>query len=118
MSKCTETGCRKLMTVCCDCDRTVCTATRAESLDPNDWYDIDAFPPALDQPCEYRIEVKCKGWYKGAPDEHRFAPDDRETPVARVVSWRPWKDGQTWEEGFKAVREFREKAYKEAANRD
>lgn len=72
-----------------------------------EWKLLKDESPPDDMPCEYRIMVTCQGWYRGDPKDHRFAADERLTPHAELYAWRPWTDGPTWEEGFKAVREYR-----------
>lgn len=112
MNECTKRGCRKLKLCCEDCGRVASTARLSED-DESEWLDIERFPPPQDAPCEYKIVVTCRGWYKPKGDETRFAPDDRVAPESRFCSWRIWKDGPEWEEGLKLVREFRKKMQEE-----
>lgn len=78
-----------------------------------DWIDINNSIPENDLPCEYQITVTCRGWYRPAPNEARFAGDERLPPSARVTAWRPWKDGEPWLKGQKLVREHRQKLKEE-----
>lgn len=73
----------------------------------SDWESIYN-PPPIDEPCEYIIEVRCKGWYKPIDDEPTFAVDDRSPPQAKLTRWRYWPKGESWEEGRELVRKFRE----------
>jgi len=114
MDECRKRGCRNLSTRCDDCDRTVCTKT----LDPNDWYDIGRYAPGDEAPCEYKIIVTCRGWYKPNGDEPRFYPDDRHPPTSEFHSWREWKEGPTLEEGAKLVKKFREEKIAEGLPHD
>jgi hypothetical protein len=115
LNECTKRGCRKLKLLCEDCGRTVST-TRISEEDESEWKDIDRFPPPQDAPCEYKIVVTCKGWYRPNGDEPRFAADDRMAPEGKLYCWRIWKDAPTFDEGVKLVREFREKMSKENQN--
>lgn len=56
------------------------------------WTDIDTTAPENDAPCEYIIQVTCRGWYKPEEGRHGFTPDNNEPPMAKVVSWRPWDE--------------------------
>lgn len=80
----------------------------------NDWIDIAKFHPENDLPCEYVIEITCKGWFRPNEEEPtnfddfaRFAADERHLPVAKIVKWRRWETGEPWEKGQKLVREYR-----------
>jgi len=110
MSECTKRGCRKLKTVCEDCDRTVSTADFKE--DKDGYRDFSNLIPHQDEPCEYKITVICRGWYRPNGDEPRFAPDERVLPQSHFSGWKTWKEGPTFDEGVKLVREFREEMMK------
>lgn len=106
MNECTKRGCRKLKLQCEDCNRVVSTSHLKEE-DAGEWKDIERFPPPQDEPCEYKIVVTCRGWYRPNGEEAIFAPDERHPPQSTLCSWREWQEGPNFEEGVKLVREFR-----------
>jgi len=79
----------------------------------NNWTDIGLIQPEHDSPCEYIIEVKCRGWFRPDGVEPRFAADERVPPETRMSVWRHWDEGEPWPEGQKLVREFRQKKAEE-----
>ena len=72
-----------------------------------EWINLDVYQPENDLPCEYIIEVKCRGWFRPTEAEIRFAADERTPPTTQITKWRLWKDGEPWLEGQKLVREHR-----------
>lgn len=111
MNECTKRGCRKLKLQCEDCGRVASTCQIPEATE-SEWMDITKFPPPADAPCEYRITVSCRGWYKPDGDEARFAPDDRVTPESSFCSWRHWKAGETFDEAVVIMRKLHEEREK------
>lgn len=75
----------------------------------SDWQDIGLVQPENDLPCEYTIEVTCRGWFRPHEEEPRFAADERVPPKAKLAKWKRWEDGESWPEGQRLVREHREK---------
>jgi len=79
-----------------------------------EWKNILEESPDKDLPCEYKIEVRCRGWYRPNGEEHRFASDERHPPTAFLTGWKHWEEGEPWEEGMLLVREHRLQKEKEA----
>ncbi len=64
--------------------------------------------PMPNEPCEYIICVRCKGWYRGDEENlTRFAADERKIPSSELHAWRHWEEGEPWEQGKALVREYR-----------
>ena len=76
-------------------------------LNSDEWQDLGRVRPEEAQACEYTIVVKIKGWYHPEDDVRQFVPCDREPPVVKLTSWRPWKGAPTIEEGIRLNDEFR-----------
>lgn len=53
--------------------------------------------PDYHQPCEYQIIITCKGWFQPEDGKSNFVPSSI-TPHAKLVSWRPWDEGEAWED--------------------
>lgn len=58
--------------------------------------DFKKVKPDQRQPCEYIIEVRCKGWYKPDDSSQIFIADSSEKPEAEIVKWRNWSDGKEY----------------------
>jgi|GEM_PF-4372155 len=117
MNECTKRGCRRLKLCCEDCERVVSTAHRPEE-DEHEWKDIERFPPAEGERCEYRITVTCKGWYKPNEGQAMFYGDPRHPPIGQIQSWREWKEGPGFEEGVEQVKKFTEEKIAEQLPND
>lgn len=72
------------------------------------WQNIEK-RPELEQYCEYKIVITCRGWFEPEGEEPRFCPDDRHAPIGVLTAWRPVETNQTRKEAQKEIDEIRKK---------
>jgi hypothetical protein len=67
-------------------------------LNQDGWFDLNFAKPDVDQPCEYVIVVKIKGWYHPHDGIVQFIPCKSESSDVQVTSWREWLGAPVFEE--------------------
>lgn len=82
----------------------------------NSWKRIKKELPDEKCPCEYVIEIHCKGWFTSTTDDVTFTADERLVPEAHIVKWRRWKDAEKYEIAKKKMEQIRKKKLEEVKN--
>jgi len=84
----------------------------------NPWKNIKKELPTENIPCEYVIEVHCKGWFTSTTKDVTFTADERLTPEAHIVKWRHWKNAEKYEIARKCMENERYKKLEEGKCND